>query len=77
MRKLWSEAKVRRFTHFPTEAGRDSISLKLQSNSSRAVSLYNNRKITVTDNCRGITGIHDHMRAHTHSSHLKKDAALR
>lgn len=39
IRKLWSAAKVRMLTHWPTEEGKASISLKLQSSSSRDVKL--------------------------------------
>lgn len=39
VRKLWSAAKVRMLTHWPMKEGKASISLKLQSSSSRDVSL--------------------------------------
>lgn len=42
-RKLWSAAKVRMPAHWPMEEGRASISLKLQSSSSRDVSLTSER----------------------------------
>lgn len=39
LRKLWSAAKVRMLPHWPMEVGKASISLKLQSSSSRDASL--------------------------------------